>query len=60
MQEEEGRIPLIVMRRTFPFEPIEPDEPFPVVIKERHAPWANPETFIWYNKDEYYAKKENS
>ena len=29
------------------------------------CPWcapleANPETFIWYNKDDYYAKKENS
>lgn len=47
MQEEEGRILLIVMRRTFPFEPIEPAEPFPVVIKGRHAPWANPEPFLY-------------
>ena len=28
MQEEEGRISLIVMRRTFPFEPIEPENLF--------------------------------
>ena len=47
MQEEEGRILLIVMRRTFPFEPIEPAEPFPVVITGRHAPWANPEPFLY-------------
>ena len=47
MQEEEGRILLIVMCRTFPFEPIEPDEPLPVVIKGRYAPWGNPEPFLY-------------
>ena len=44
MQEEEGRIPLIVMRRTFPFEPIEPDEPLSHAIKRQHAPWDGPKS----------------
>ena len=30
------------MRRTNPFEPIEPAEPLSREIKEQHAPWAKP------------------
>ncbi len=45
MQEEEGRISLIVMRRTFPFEPIESDEPFLVVIKGRTLHGRTPNLF---------------